>query len=264
MKIISWNVNGIRAIAKKGFTEFVYRENPDILCLQEAKAFESQFLKEIGELEGYNYVWHSGTRAGYAGTAIFFKKEIKIISTKNQFDEINHFHDDGRITEIIFEKDGKQIVLINGYFPNGGTRADGTEMLTYKLEFYDKLINYINSLVKEKKEVIITGDFNICHTEIDIARPKENENSIGFLPIERKKITELLENGYIDTFRYFYPEKVNVYSWWSYRGGARPRNVGWRLDYFVVNKDFIDEVSDMVYMTEIEGSDHCPIKLLLK
>ena len=205
-----------------------------------------------------------GTRAWYAWTAIFFKKEIKIISTKNQFDEINHFHDDWRITEIIFEKDGKQIALINGYFPNWWTRADWTEMLTYKLEFYDKLINYINSLVKEKKEVIITWDFNICHTEIDIARPKENENSIWFLPIERKKITELLENWYIDTFRYFYPEKVNVYSWWSYRWGARPRNVWWRLDYFVVNKDFIDEVSDMVYMTEIEWSDHCPIKLLLK
>ena len=154
--------------------------------------------------------------------------------------------------------------MINGYFPNWWTRADWTEMLTYKLEFYDKLINYINSLVKEKKEVIITWDFNICHTEIDIARPKENENSIWFLPIERKKITELLENWYIDTFRYFYPEKVNVYSWWSYRWGARPRNVWWRLDYFVVNKAFIDKVSDMIYMTEIEWSDHCPIKLLLK
>ena len=264
MKIISWNVNWIRAVAKKWFKEFVEKENPEILCLQETKAFESQYLKELWELEWYDYLWHAGTRAWYAGTAIFFKKNLKIISKKSNFEEINHFHDDGRITEITFQKDWKEIVLVNWYFPNGWTRADGTEMLTYKLEFYDKLISYANNLVKSWKDMIITWDFNICHTEIDIARPKENENSIWFLPIERQKITEFLENGYIDTFRYFYPEKKEVYSWWSYRAGARPRNIWWRLDYFVVNKDFIKNISDMNYLTEVMWSDHCPIKLILK
>ncbi|PZM81962.1 exodeoxyribonuclease III [Candidatus Gracilibacteria bacterium] len=263
MKIISWNVNGIRAVAKKGFKEFVYDENPDILCIQETKAFEEQFLKDLGELEGYKYIWHTGTRAGYAGTAIFYKEDLKTIDLKNDF-ESSHFTEDGRVTEIEFFYNDKHIVLLNGYFPNGGTRADGTEMLTYKLEFYDELIKYVNNLVKEGKQVIITGDFNICHTEIDIARPKENENSIGFLPVERAKVGELLANGYIDTFRNFYPEKLDTYSWWSYRAGARPRNVGWRIDYFVVNNDFIKDVDDTIYLTEIMGSDHCPVKMILK
>ncbi|MFA5916710.1 MAG: exodeoxyribonuclease III [Candidatus Gracilibacteria bacterium] len=260
MKIITWNVNGIRAVAQKGFKEFIASENPDILCIQETKAFEEQFLKDVGPVEGYNYIWHSGTAAGYAGTAIFYKNSLEILNGRNHFEEVEHFHTDGRITEI----KTKDFVLINGYFPNGGTRADGTEMLGYKLEFYDKIIDYANKLVKSGENVVITGDFNICHTEIDIARPKENENSIGFLPVERAKITELLNNGYLDTFRYFYPDKKDVYSWWSYRAGARPRNIGWRLDYFVVNKDFIDKIEAIEYMTSVMGSDHCPVKLIIK
>ncbi|MCP4522680.1 MAG: exodeoxyribonuclease III [Candidatus Gracilibacteria bacterium] len=260
MKIISWNVNGIRAVAKKGFKDFVIEENPDVLCIQETKAFEAQFLKDVGELEGYKYIWHSGERAGYAGTAIFYKENLEIHYSKNHFGDIDHFHSDGRITEIDFG----DFVLINGYYPNGGTRADGTEMVTYKLEFYDHIIKYSNDLVKAGKNVILTGDLNIVHTEIDIARPKENQNSIGFLPIERAKVSELLENGYTDTFRHLYPEQIDTYSWWSYRAGARPRNVGWRIDYFVVNDNFIDKVEDIVYMTDILGSDHCPIKLILK
>lgn len=263
MKIISWNVNGIRAVAKKWFKDFVKNENPDILCLQETKAFEAQFLKELWELEGYNYVWHTGTRAWYAGTAIFYKKDLEIIDLKNDF-ESSHFTQDWRVTEIEFFYKKKHIVLLNWYFPNGGTRADGTEMLTYKLEFYNELIKYVNSLVKNWKKVIITWDFNICHTEIDIARPKENENSIWFLPVERQKVSELLQNWYIDTFRYFYPEKTEVYSWWSYRAGARPRNVGWRIDYFVVNNDFINSVENIIYQTDVLWSDHCPVKLILK
>ena len=260
MKIISWNVNGIRAVAKKGFKDFVESEQPDILCIQETKAFEPQFLKEVWELEGYKYIWHTGERAGYAGTAIFYKEQFEIKGYKNHFDDRNHFHDDGRMTEIDFG----DFVLLNGYYPNGGTRADGTEMVTYKLEFYDHIINYSNKLVEEGKNVILTGDLNIVHTEIDIARPKENQKSIGFLPIERAKVSELLENWYIDTFRHFYPEQLDTYSWWSYRAWARARNVGWRIDYFVVNKDFIDQVEDIQYMTEVEGSDHCPIMLKLK
>lgn len=260
MNIITRNVNGIRAILKKGFRDFLMTEAPDILALQETKAFESQFLADIGELQGYEYVWHAGARPGYAGSAILYKKDLDIIDTKNHFEAIEHFHEDGRITEL----KTKDFTLINGYFPNGGTRADGTEMLSYKLNFYDKIIDYSNKIKAKWENVIITGDFNICHREIDIARPKENENSIGFLPIERAKIDSFLAEGYTDTFRYFYPEKRDIYSWWSYRAGARPRNVGWRLDYFLVNNDFIDNIDDTLYLTEIMGSDHCPVKLILK
>lgn len=264
MKIISWNVNWIRAVAKKGFKDFVEKENPDILCLQETKAFEDQFLKEVWELHWYSYIWHTGTRAGYAGTAIFYKNEIKVINKKNSFWELNYFHDDGRVTELEFEYNWKKIVLFNWYFPNWWQKVTQENMLDYKLEFYDYMISYINQKASENKQIIITWDFNICHTEIDIARPEANKNSIWFLPIEREKISELLANWYTDTFRYFYPEKTETYSWWSYRAWARPRNVWWRIDYFIVNNDFIKNVEDINYMTDIMWSDHCPIKMELK
>jgi len=260
MKIISWNVNGIRAVAKKGLKEFISNENPDILCIQETKAFEEQFLKEVWEIEWYNYVWHTGERAGYAWTAIFYKDHLNIIDTKNHFWEIEHFHEHGRITELDFG----DFILLNGYYPNGGTRADGTEMVTYKLDFYDHIIAYSNLLVEEGRNVILTWDLNIVHTEIDIARPKQNQNSIGFLPIERAKVSELLENGYVDMFRHLYPEQIDTYSWWSYRWWARTNNVWWRIDYFVVNKDFVNEVEDIKYMTDVLWSDHCPVMLTLK
>lgn len=260
MKIISWNVNWIRAVAKKWFKEFVELEKPDFLCLQETKAFEEQFLKEVWEIEWYNYIWHSWTKAWYAWTAIFYKKDLKIIDSKNHFWDIEHFHDDWRVTEI----ESENFVLINWYFPNGWDRADWREMLSYKLDFYNHIIKYANKLKKDWKNVIITWDFNICHTEIDIARPKENQNSIGFLPVEREKVSELLQNWYIDTFRYLYWDKTDTYSWWSYRAGARPRNVWWRIDYFIVNSDFINNVQDTKYMTDILWSDHCPIMLELK
>ena len=266
MKIISLNVNGIRAVAKKWFCDFVLEENPDILCIQETKAFEEQFLKDVWEIEWYKYVWHKWTRPGYSGTAIFYKENLEVIDYKNHFDEIEHFHSDGRVTEIEFKRTGSQknIVLFNGYFPNGWTRADGTEMLSYKLEFYNKLIDYANYIRDNGKDIILTWDFNIVHTPIDIARPKENEASIWFLPVERAKVWELLDNGYIDTFRYLYPYQLDTYSRWSYRAGARPRNVWWRIDYFVVNKDFIENVADIQYMNDIMWSDHCPVKLELK
>jgi len=260
MKIISWNVNGIRAVAKKGFKEFILEESPDVLCIQETKAFEPQFLKDVWEIDGYKYVWHTGTRAWYAWTAIFYKETLELKSFANNFWDIWHFHDDGRVTQAEFE----DFVIINWYYPNGWTRADGTEMVTYKLEFYDHIIKHANELISQWKNVILTWDLNIVHTEIDIARPKENQNSIWFLPIERAKVTELLENGYIDTFRHLYPEQIDTYSWWSYRGWARPRNVGWRIDYFVVNKDFIEKVEDIKYMNDVMGSDHCQVMLITK
>ena len=264
MKIISWNVNWIRAAAKKWLKDFVESENPDILCLQETKAFEAQFLKEVWEIEWYKYVWHTWERAWYAGTVIFYKENIEVISTKNHFEWRDHLHTDGRVTEIEYIKDGKNVVLLNGYYPNGWTRADGTEMVTYKLDFYDHIIEYSNDLVYQGKNVILTWDLNIVHTEIDIARPKENQKTIWFLPIEREKVTELLDNWYVDMFRYLYPEQLDTYSWWSVRAWARPRNVWWRIDYFVVSKDYIDTVKDIEYMTETLWSDHCPVKLILK
>lgn len=269
MKIISWNVNWIRAVAKKWFKEFVEEENPDILCIQETKAFEEQFLKEVWELEWYSYIWHKWTRAGYAWTAIFYKNDIEVIDTKNDFWEIDHFHSDWRVTELEFyyeNEDWEPIhtVLINWYFPNWWTRADWTEMVTYKLDFYNHLLEYTRKLKDEWKFVITTWDFNICHTEIDIARPKENKNSIWFLPIERDKIWEYINDKNIDVWRKFYPDKLDVYSWWSYRGGARWRNVWWRIDYFVVNEDMEDYLKEIEYMTETMWSDHCPVMMLLK
>jgi len=257
-------VNWIRAVAKKWFKEFVKLENPDILCLQETKAFEDQFLKDVWELEWYNYIWHSGERAWYAWTVIFYKKDIEIINKKNNFDEIEHFHSDWRVTEIEFTRNGENVVLMNGYFPNWWTRASWEEMLTYKLDFYDKLIDYTRKIKDSGKKMIITWDFNICHEEIDIARPKANINSIWFLPIEREKIGEFISDWNIDVWRNKYPDKRDVYSWWSYRAWARQNNVGWRIDYFVVNEDFIDNIDNIEYLTDIMWSDHCPIMLELK
>ena len=192
MRIISWNVNWIRAVAKKWFKDFVERENPDILCIQETKAFEEQFLKDVWKLNWYKYIWHSWERAWYAWTAIFYKENLEVSNTKNHFDDVDHFHSDWRVTEIKIWN----TTIINWYFPNWWTRADWSEMVTYKLEFYDNLIKYANSIVDSWGNVIMTWDFNICHTEIDIARPKQNENSIWFLPIEREKVSELLSNWY--------------------------------------------------------------------
>lgn len=259
MKIITWNVNGIRAVATKWFKEFIASENPDILCIQETKAFEEQFLKDVWNIDWYKYIWHAWEKAWYAGTAIFYKESLVVINGRNHFEDVEHFHTDWRITEIKV----KDFVLLNWYFPNWWTRTDWREMLTYKLEFYDRIIDYANKLVASWENVIITWDFNICHEEIDIARPKENEDSIWFLPIERAKVSELLNNWYIDVWRNLNPEKRDVYSWWSYRAWARPRNVWWRIDYFVVNKSFLDKVSWIEYMTQIMWSDHCPVKLIV-
>lgn len=257
MKIITWNVNGIRAVAKKWFAEFVESYAPDILCIQETKAFEDQFLKEVWALEWYNYIWHTGERAWYAWTAIFYKDSLDITESQNIFEGREHFHNDGRVTQITLD----DTVIFNGYFPNGGTRADGTEMVGYKLDFYNHLIEHANALVAEWKNVILTGDFNIVHTEIDIARPKQNQNSIWFLPVERAKVTELLEQWYTDMFRYFHPEMIDVYSWWSYRAWARANNVWWRIDYFVLNSAFASQAKRIEYLNDVMGSDHCPVLL---
>ena len=257
MKIATRNVNGIRAVIKKWFVERVCGEDLDILCIQEPKAFESQIPAEvIAWLSDYGYVWHAGIRAGYAGTAIFYKKTIVLDSVRNIFEWYEQLSHDGRTTEITFGS----TKIINCYFPNGWTRADGTEMLTYKLSFYETMAAYIQSCQDNGFQVIVTGDFNICHQEIDIARPKENQNSIGFLPIEREKIWRLMEScKLVDVFRTCYPDLVDKYTRRSYRAGARQRNVWRRLDYFVISDTLFDKVVSCEQYDQTLGSDHCPV-----
>jgi exodeoxyribonuclease-3 len=264
MKITSRNVNGIRSVMNKDFFSRVKENDADIICLQEVKAFEHQIPPEIRfHLADYLYVRHHGTRPGYAGTAIFYKKTLPIIEKKSDF-STPCFSEDGRMTQLDFQYQGEEISLLNIYFPNGGTRADGTEMLSYKLEFYEKYRTYINELTTAGKLVISTGDFNICHTAIDIARPEENKNSIGFLPIERAEMDKLVANKYVDVFRYYYPEMKEKYTRRSYRSGARARNIGWRLDYFWVNEKALAWIISVQHQEQVEGSDHCPIVLELK
>ena len=223
MKIISWNVNGIRAVEKKGFRDWFNSEDADIVCLQETKAVQSQLSDELVCPPGYFASWHTG-RPGYSGVVTYSKEEP--LSQTSTFEDFPIFHEEGRVTETKFKK----FTLLNIYFPNGGTNSKGEEKLSYKLEFYKNFLIYINKLREAGENIIVCGDFNICHTEIDIARPKENAKSIGFLPEERAWISKLIENKYSDVFRTLNPDKTDSYTWWSYRAGARPRNVGWRLD----------------------------------
>jgi len=261
MKILSWNVNWIRAVIQKWFFGWVKENNPDILCLQEVKAFEIQIPSEIRfHMSDYDYLWHKWTRPWYAWTAIFFKKWIKIVEKKSDF-PFHEFSDEGRVTELIFKQGEEEIHLLNVYFPNGWDRADWTEMLTYKLNFYEKMRQYIQSIRDKWDEVIVCGDFNICHTEIDIARPKENENSIWFLPIERVEMDKLEDDWLVDVFRKLNPDLKNQYTRWSYRGWARERNVGRRLDYFWVSPEVFDGVKSMCHQINVIWSDHCPIEL---
>jgi len=254
MKILCWNVNGIRAVVKKGFWDWFDKEDADIVCLQETKAFPDQLDNELKCPMGYHAVWHSGQRPGYAGTVIFSKK--KPISERSHFGELDKFHEHGRVVEVKFEN----FTLLNLYFPNGNPRADGTLMLPYKLEFYRAFLNYVNELREQGESVITCGDFNVCHKEIDIARPKENAKSIGFLPVERAELDRIVADGYVDVFRHLNPEKRDSYTWWSYRGGARERNVGWRIDYFFISSDLVGKIIDFEHQVNVMGSDHCPLK----
>lgn len=258
MKIITWNVNGIRAVAAKWFLDFFTQEDADVFCIQEPKAFLHQVPLDLVNPLGYHTVWHEGKRPWYAWTAIFTKKEPTSFRTK--FDNYPTFDEDGRVTEIRY--DG--YTILNVYFPNGQDRADGSEMLTYKLKFYDDLMSYIAAKQKQWEKIIVTWDFNICHTEIDIARPKENENNVWFLPVEREKIGDFINKlGLVDTFRYLNPDKKDEYTWWSYRAGARPRNVGWRLDCFMVDKTCCDKIVSFQHRQDVMGSDHCPVELVI-
>jgi len=252
MRLYSWNVNGIRAVEKKGFAELVKQFAPDILCLQETKASEDQLSDELKHLPGYPSAWSSGERKGYSGVASFFKTPP--LKTASGFGLNPRFDVEGRI--LISEHPG--FTLLNIYFPNG---QKNDERLRYKLDFYDATLEYCEQLRQAGRSLIICGDFNTAHNEIDIARPKENENYSGFLRIERDWMDKFESSGYIDTFRKLYPEQKNAYSWWSFRAGARNRNVGWRLDYFYVTPDLWSKVKGAAIHPGVTGSDHCPVSL---
>ena len=252
MKLISWNVNGVRAVVKKGFLDWLELAQPDILCIQETKAHVDQLAAEILTDHGYHTFWHSGERRGYSGVATFCKDEPFYVQEGLG---IERYDAEGRV--LLTEHEN--FLLYNIYFPNG---QKDDERLQYKLDFYDELLPIINEQVESGNNVVVTGDWNTAHHPIDLARPKQNVNTSGFMPIEREKLDMYVENGWIDTFRLFHPEG-DRYSWWTYRFGARERNVGWRIDYFFINEGFVDNVEDADIHDEVVGSDHCPVSLEL-
>ena len=252
MKIFSWNVNGIRAVQKKGIIEWVLKEQPDILCLQETKAHIEQLDDELVNIPGYYSYFSSGERKGYSGVATYTKQKPLCVAHGIGIDR---FDSEGRILVTEYP----EFTLLNIYFPNG---QKDENRLNYKMEFYDAILDYCEELKKQGKKLIISGDYNTAHREIDLKNPKENEDRSGFLPIERAWLDKFVSYGYIDTFRHLHPDEEK-YSWWSYKFKARDRNIGWRIDYHFVSDNLISEVKEAEIRNDVLGSDHCPIVLYL-
>lgn len=250
MRIYSWNVNGLRAIAKKNFLQWISEEKPDILCIQETKLQEGQLEDNIKNIDEYYPYFSFAEKKGYSGVATYTK--MKPISVSNGIG-IEEFDCEGRILITEF----KEFILFNIYFPNG---QKDEKRLDYKLRFYDAILDYCNLLVKEGKKLVICGDYNTAHKEIDIKNAKANEKTSGFLPIERAWMDKFIANGYTDTFRNSHPDKVE-YSWWSYKFKARERNAGWRIDYHFVSNNMLSKIRDSKILTEVMGSDHCPVMI---
>lgn len=252
--VISWNVNGFRSVIKKGFLEWVKTFQPDILCIQETKLKPKDVEENSIQIpDGYYHYWAFAKKPGYSGTAFFSKKEPKAIIPVDE----SVFSDEGRVQIADF----KEFILVNSYWPNS---QEERARLPYKLEFIDKLLDVLDKFVnKDKRNVLVCGDFNIAHTEIDLARPKENENHAGFYIEEREALTKFFNAGYVDTFRLFCKEGGH-YTWWSYRTRARERNIGWRIDYHVVNKGFVKNVRRSWILSDVYGSDHCPIGIEIR
>jgi len=247
MKLITWNVNGLRAVLGKGFLDFCKSENPDILCIQETKMQEGQ--SEIN-LDGYEQYWNSAEKKGYSGTAVFTK--VKPISFRKDIEADGH-DKEGRAITLEFE----DFFLVNCYTPNSQEKL---ARLDYRMEWEDAFRSYLKKL-DEKKPVILCGDLNVAHKEIDLKNPASNKKNAGFSDEERAKMTELLESGFTDTYRYFYPDRTGVYTWWSYRFNARANNAGWRIDYFIVSNRIKNQAKDVVIFDQVFGSDHCPVML---
>jgi len=248
MKLLSWNVNGIRAVARKGFYDWFHAYKPDILCIQETKAWPEQLEEGLRHPPGYHAYFDWGEGKGYSGTVTYTKKKPLAHSRGLGVEAYDH---EGRTTVTEFE----DFVLFNIYFPNG---KKNDERLAYKMGFYDAFLEKADGFVAKGKNVVVCGDFNTAHKEIDLARPKSNENVSGFLPVERAWLDKLVAHGYVDTLREFHPEP-ELYSWWDLKSRARERNVGWRIDYFFVNKAFRSHLKDAFILSSVQGSDHCPV-----
>ena len=248
MRLISWNVNGIRAAHKKGFLEWFESEQPDVLCLQETKAHESQLPTVLKDVEGYRVWFSQPERKGYSGVALYTRQEPRSVSLVLG---VERFDNEGRTVVADYD----DFVLLGIYFPNGKRSAD---RLRYKMEFYDAFLDYVENLRREGRSVVVCGDVNTAHREIDLARPKENEKISGFLPEERAWMDKFFDHGYVDTFRQFNQEPGN-YSWWDQMTRARERNVGWRIDYFFTDNDFAPNLRDAFILPDVMGSDHCPV-----
>lgn len=247
MKLISWNVNGLRACMTKGFQDFFREIDSDFFCLQEIKLSEGQI--EFAP-EGYYSYWNYAEKKGYSGTAIFTKKEPVSVIYGIGIDVHDH---EGRVITLEYP----DYYMITVYTPNSQNEL---ARLDYRMQWEDDFREYLTELRKDKP-VIVCGDMNVAHNEIDLKNPKTNRKNAGFTDEEREKMTELLQAGFVDTFRYFYPDKEQIYSWWSYRFKAREKNAGWRIDYFLVSEDIKDKLVDAKIHTEIYGSDHCPVEL---
>lgn len=256
LKLISWNVNGLRAVMKKDFASIVHDLDPDILLIQETKLQKNQRTHEMIDLHSYESFWsYSIKKKGYSGVAAYSKPKPEKITTSFSRPEMDN---EGRIIQL----DYKDFILFNIYFPNGQM---SDERLQYKLNFYDWFLTYADQLKCQGKSLIITGDFNIAHNDIDLKNPVPNSKRSGFLRIERDLLDKMVEQGYVDTFRHFHPNTIR-YSWWSYRFNARKNNAGWRIDYFFVTKDMIDKgiIKQAFINNDVFGSDHCPIGLVIE
>ena len=250
MKLISWNVNGLRAIMNKGFLDNFEQINADVFCLQETKLQEGQI--DFAP-EGYNVYWNSAIKKGYSGTAVFSK--IKPIKVEYGIGKEEH-DQEGRVITLEFE----EFYLVNCYTPNSQRELT---RLDYRMKWEDEFKSYLKKL-DAKKPVILCGDLNVAHNEIDLKNPSTNRHNAGFTNEEREKMTELLNNGFVDSFRYLYPETKDVYSWWSYMFHAREKNAGWRIDYFIVSEKIKEKIEDSKVLMQVLGSDHCPVELDIK
>ncbi len=250
MRIISWNVNGIRAAIKKGFVEWLQTANADIVCLQETKALPGQVPPDALNPKGYHTYWATAVKKGYSGTAIYTKEEPLEVTNLGA----DEFDNEGRVQIAQYNS----FALINTYFPNS---QEGGKRIDYKLDFCDAILKKCRKLVKGGTDVVLCGDYNIAHTPIDLKNPKNNEKNPGYLPEEREWMTKFLNAGYIDTFRSLHPDEPGHYTWWSYRFHAREKDIGWRIDYHSVNESAQKRVKGADILKDIMGSDHCPITL---
>ncbi len=252
VRILSWNVNGIRAVQKKGFVDWLASEEPDIICIQETKAWKEQLVDELKEPAGYSVYFAEAERKGYSGVALYTKQAP--VRVEYSFG-VQRFDPEGRT--IVADYD--DFILFNVYFPNGKASK---ERLRFKMDFYDAFLDQISGLLKKNRRIVVCGDVNTAHKEIDLARPKENEKISGFLPEERAWIDRVLDSGFVDTFRMF-NSSPEQYTWWDMKTRARERNIGWRIDYFFASANLKDSVDSSFILSDVQGSDHCPIGITL-